>query len=179
MALTVYWIAPTDKTSADKRIVEECMKSGWCEVNEELIWDLGERTVLRVAEPVMGKSSTTTQVTWNTKLAYPTSWAVRINCNDHTGKLQVINVATFNFDSFVELLCSTAFHKWKYTDIKRILLKQALQNSGDVSVSMDRFEEISPFHINNDDAILSELMNAKVRRDLVTLRNVKKERNEK
>jgi len=44
---------------------------------------------------------------------------------------------------------------------------------------MDRFEEISPFHINNDDAILSELMNAKVRRDLVTLRNVKKERNEK
>jgi len=111
VALTVYWIAPTDKTSADKRIVEECMKSGRCEVNEDSIWDLGARTVLVVAEPLMGKSSTTTQVEWNIKLADPTSWAVRINCNDHTGKLQVINVATFNFDSFVELLCSTAFHK--------------------------------------------------------------------
>jgi hypothetical protein len=59
---------------------------------------LDERKVLVVAEPGMGKSSTTTQVAWDTKLADPTSWVVRINWNDHTRELQKINTAQFNFD---------------------------------------------------------------------------------
>jgi hypothetical protein len=45
-----------DKIHADKR------KGGGCEVNKDWIWDTVERTVLVVAEPGMGKSSTTTQV---------------------------------------------------------------------------------------------------------------------
>ena len=64
--------------------------SGVCEVNGDWIYDLGERAVLVDAKPGMGKSSTTTHVTWHTKLADPTSWVVRINWNDHTGKLQEI-----------------------------------------------------------------------------------------
>jgi len=52
--------------------------------NEERIWDLDEKTVLVVAEPGMGKSSTTRRVAWHRKLADPTSWVVRINWNDHT-----------------------------------------------------------------------------------------------
>jgi hypothetical protein len=36
--------------------VDKRIKSGSCEVNEDSIWDLSERTVLVVAEPGMGKS---------------------------------------------------------------------------------------------------------------------------
>ena len=167
------------KTRADKRIITEWMKSGRCEVNEEAFWDLGERTVLVVAEPGMGKSSTTTQVAQNTKLADPTSWVVHIKWNDHTTKLQDIKTATFNFDSLVEFLCSAAFPKSKYTDINRILLKQALQNSGNVTVLMDGFDEISPTHADKSAVILSELMKTKVGRVWVTSRPVEKERLEK
>ena len=52
----------TVKPGIDKRILKKYMKSGSCEVNENLIWDLCERAVLLVAEPGMGKSSTTTNV---------------------------------------------------------------------------------------------------------------------
>jgi hypothetical protein len=82
-----------------------------CEVNEDSIWDLAERTVLYVVEPGMGKSSTTTQVAWNTKLADPKSWVLRKTWNNHTGKLREINTAIFNYDTLVEFLCSAAFPK--------------------------------------------------------------------
>ena len=167
-----------EKTGVDKRIAKECMNSGSCEINEDSIWNLGEMSVLVIAEPGMGKSSTTTQVAWNTKLTDPTSWVVHINWNDHTRKLQEINTATFNFKSLVEFLCSAAFPESKYTDINRVLLKQALQKSGNVTVLMDGFDEFSPLHMHKD-VILSEIMKTKVGKDLVTLRNVEKERLEK
>jgi hypothetical protein len=157
-----------DKTHADKLIVAECMKSGTCEVNEESIWKLGERIVLVVDEPGMGKSSTTTQVAWNTKSADPTSWVVRINWNDHTRELEKIIPAGFNFDSLLEFLCSAAFPESKDTNINRILLKQALQDSGNVTVLMDGFDEISPFHADKSAATLFDLVKTKFRRDLVT-----------
>ena len=167
------------KTGTVKQIIRECKNKGTSEMTEDSIWDLGERTVLVVAEPGMGKSSTTTQVAWNTKLANPTSWVVRINWNDHTRELQEINTATFNLDSLVEFLCRTAFPESKYTDINRILLKQALQNSGNVTVLMDGFDEISPTHADKAAVILSELMKTKVERVWVTSRPVEKDRLEK
>ena len=160
----------------DKESVKESMKRRSCEVEEDSIWDLGERIVLVAAEPGMGKSRTTTKVAWNTKLADPTSWVVRINWNDHTEKLQEINAATFNFDFLVEFLCSAAFPKSKYTDINRILLKQALQKSGNVTVLMEGFDEVSPTHA---DKFLSELMKTNLGRVWVTSRPVAKERLER
>ena len=132
--------------------------------------------MLVVAEPGMGKSSTTTQVAWNTKERDPRSWVVRINWNDHTRKLQEIHAATFNFDSLVKFLCSTAFPESKYTDINRNLLKQALQNSGNITVLMDGFDEICPTHMHKAAVTVSELMNTKVERVWVTSRPVQKER---
>jgi len=57
----------TERTRLDKMCVEKYMRRGTCEVSEDAVWDLGERTVLVVAEPGMEKSSTTTQVAWITK----------------------------------------------------------------------------------------------------------------
>jgi ankyrin repeat protein len=148
-------------------------------INEEVIWKQNGRTVLVVDEPGMGKSCTTTQVTWHTKLADRTSWVVRINWNDHTSKLQEINTETFNFDSLVEFLCSAAFNESKYTAISSSLLKHALQNSGNVTVLMDGFDEISPIHADKAAAILFELMKTKVEKVWVTSRPVQKERLEK
>jgi hypothetical protein len=166
----------TEKSRAGKRIIAQCMKSDSCEVNKESIWDLGERTVLVVAEPGMGKSSTTTQVAWHTKLADPTSWVVSINLNDHARKLQEINSATFNLDTLVKFLCCAAFPDSKYTDINSSLLKQALQSSGNVTVLMDEFDEISPTYADKAAAILSELTKTKVGRLWVTSRPVEKVR---
>ena len=160
----------------DKSILRKCMKNGKSEVNEKSIWDLGERTVLVVAEPGMGKSSTTTQVAWHTKLADPTSWVVRINWNDHTRKLQEINTATFNFKSLVEFLCSAAFPESKYTDINRVLLKQALQNSENVTVLMDGFDEISPTHADKAGLILSALTSSKLGKIWVTSRPLQRKK---
>ena len=168
-----------ERAHGDKMNIRDFMKSGSCEVQEKSIWDLSERTVLVVAEPGMGKSSTTTQVAWHTKLADSTSWVVRINWNDHTRELQEINEATFNFDSLVEFLCSAAFPKSKYTDTERILLKQALQNSGNVKVLMDGFDEISPIHAHKVTVLYSELKKTLVKRIWVTSRPVQKERLEK
>ena len=165
-----------ERTRLDPRVVTEYMKNPKGGINEEVIWKLNERTVLVVDEPGMGKSSTTTQVAWNTKLADPTSWVVRINWNDHTRKLQEINEATFNFDFFVDFLCSAAILESKYTDINRNLLKQALQYSGNVTVLMDGFDEISPTHADKAAVILSEMMKTKVSRVWVTSRPVEKER---
>jgi hypothetical protein len=114
-----------------------------------------------VAEPGIRKSSTTTQVTWHTKLVDPTSWVVSKNWNDHTRKILKIDAATFNFDSFVEFLCSIAFSKSKYTDIDKRMLKQSLQNSGNITVLMDEFDEVSPTHADKAAVNLSELMKAK------------------
>ena len=116
---------------------------------------------------------------WNTILADPTSWVVRINWNDHTGKLQEINAATFNFDWPVEFLFSAAFTESKYTHINRSILKQVLQNSGNGTVLIDGFDEFSPLLMRKDVAILSEIMKTKFGRDSVTLLNVEKERLEK
>ena len=168
-----------NRTRGDKRIIKQFMKRGSSEVNEEAIWDLGERTVLVAVEPDKRKSSTTTQVACNEKLADPTSWVVPINWNDHTRKLQEIKVATFHFDSLVEFLCSAVFPESQYTDINRNLLKQALQNSGNVTVLMDGFDEISQMHAGKATAVLCELMKTEVGRVWVTSRPEKKEKLEK
>jgi hypothetical protein len=164
-----------EKTRADKRNLSEYMKKCNGGINEESIWDLGERTVLVIAEPGMGKSSTTTHVALHTKERDPTSWVVHINWNDHTGKLKDITAATFNFESLVEFLYSAAFTDSKYTDINRSLLKQALQSSGNVTVLMDGFDEISPEYADKAAVILSELMKTKVGKAWVTSRPVMKE----
>ena len=168
-----------ERTHGDKRIIEHFMKHGSHEVRENSIWALGERTVLVVADPGMGKSRTTTYVARHTKKRYPTSWVLRINWSDHTRKLQEMNAETFNFDSLVEFLYSAAIPESKYTDINRSLLKEALQSSGNVTVLMDGFDEISQFHIKKADAILSELMKTKVERVWVTTSPVQRERLEK
>jgi hypothetical protein len=113
-----------------------------------------------------------------TQLADPASWVVRVNWNDHTRKLENINAATFNFDSLVKFHCSAAFPLSKYAD-NRCLLKQALQYSGNVTLLMDGFDDLSPFHADKAAVILSELMKTKVMRIWVTSRPVQKERLEK
>jgi hypothetical protein len=158
------------RTRLDPRVVKEYMNNPEGGIDEKVIWKLEERTVLVVAEPGMGKSSTTTQVAWHTKSADPTSWVVRINWNDHCRKLQEINAETFNFNSLVEFLCSSAFSVSKYTDINRILLKQALQYSGNVTVFMDWFDELNPTHADKASAFLPKLMETKVKRVWVTSR---------
>jgi hypothetical protein len=169
----------TERKRLYKKRAKTYMKTGTCEVNEESIWDLDERTILVVAEPGMGKSSTTTQVARRTKERDPTSWVVRINWNDHTKKLNAINAAAFDFESLFEFLCSATFSESKFTDINRSLLKQALLSSGNVTVLMDGFDEISPTHADKAAVILSELLKTKVGRVWVTSRPVHKEGLEK
>jgi hypothetical protein len=169
----------TERTRLDLMCTKKYMRRGTCEVSEKAIWDLGERTVLAVAEPGMGKSSTTRQVAWHTKFAEPTSWVVRIKWNDHIWKLQEISAATFDFNALVEFLCSTTFPESKFKDLNMILLKQALQKSGHVAVLMDRFDEASPIHADKAAVFLSELMKTKVGRVWVTSHPVEKERLEK
>ena len=169
----------TERTRLNLMSTKKYMRRGTCEVSEKAIWDLGERNVLVVAEAGMGKTSTTTQVAWNTKERDPTSWVVRINWNVHCKKLQEINAETFNFNSLVEFLCSAAFTETIFTNIENSLLKQALQYSGNVTVLMDGFDEISPTHADKAAVILSELMKTNVRRVWVTSRPVQRERLEK
>jgi Cdc6-like AAA superfamily ATPase len=135
--------------------------------------------VLVVAEPGMGKSSTATQVAWNTKLADPASWVVHINCNDHTRKLQQINAITFRFSALVEFLCSAAFPESNFNYINRKLLKQALKKSGNITVLIDGFDKICSFRADKAAFILFELMKTKVRSVWVTSRPVHKEKLEK
>jgi len=59
------------------------------------------------------------------------------------------------------------------------MFKQALQYCRKVTVLMDGFDEICPFHINKAAGILFDLIWTKFRRVLVTLCNVEKERLEK
>jgi hypothetical protein len=174
----VNYIDP-ERTRGDKRIITEFMKNGSSEVSVESISNLSDRTVLVVDESGMGKSSTTTQVAWQTKLADPTSWVVRINWNDPTEELQKIDAKSLHLDSLVEFLCSAAFSESKYTDIIRNLLKQALQYSGNVTVIMDGFDEISPIYANKAAVILSELMKTKARRVWFTSCPKQRERLEK
>jgi ankyrin repeat protein len=168
------------KTRADKRIIAEYMKRfGSCEVNEESIWNLKERTVLVVADPGMGKSSTTTQVAWHTKLADPTSWVVRVNWNEHSRKLEKLSTEGFNVDRLVDFFSCVVFPESKYCKVNEILLKQAVQNSGNVTVLTDGYDEISPTYAEKAAVILSTLMETKVGRVWVTSRPVVREKLEK
>jgi len=169
-----------DKTRADEQIIEEYMKRcGSSEVNEESIWNLKERTVLVVADPGMGKSSTTTQVAWHTKLADPTSWVLRINWNEHSQKLEKLNTDGFNIDRLVDFFSCVLFPESKYCKVSEILLKQALKNSGNVTVLTDGYDEISPTYAEKAAVILSTLMKTKVGRLWVTSRPVVREKLEK
>jgi len=170
----------TDKTRADERIIEEYMKRcGSSDVNEDSIWNVKERTVLVVAEPGMGKSSTTTQVAWHTKLADPTSWVVRINWNEHSQKLEKLNTEGFNVDKLVDFFSCVVFPESKYCKVSEIMLKQALKNSGNVTVLTDGYDEISPTYAEKAAVILSTLMETKVGRVWVTSRPVVREKLEK
>jgi hypothetical protein len=169
----------TERTRLDKQRAIKYMERGTCEVSEESIWELKERIVLLVAEPGMGKSSTTTHVAWHTKKRDPTSWVVRINWKKPGIKLHEINAATFNLDSLVKFLCSAAFPDSKYTDINRSLLKQALQSSGNVTVLMDGFDELVATSSGKAAVILSGILNTKVARVWVTSRPVQRDRLEK
>ena len=169
-----------DKTRADNLIIEEYMKRcGSSEVKEESIWNLKERTVLVVADPGMGKSSTTTQVAWNTKLADPTSWVLRINWNEHSQKLEKLKTEGFNVDKLVDFFSCVVFAESKYCKVSEILLKQALKNSGNVTVLTDGYDEISPTYAEKAAIILSTLMEIKVGRVWVTSRPVVREKLEK
>jgi KaiC/GvpD/RAD55 family RecA-like ATPase len=148
-------------------------------VSEDAVWDLGERTVLVVAEPGMGKSSTTTEVAWNTKRRDPASWVVYINWNDHIWELQEMDAARFNFKFLVEFLCRAALPDSENANFDRILLKQALQKSGNVTVLMDGFDEIGPNNMHKATVILSEILKTKVGRIWVTSRPVQRARLEK
>jgi predicted NACHT family NTPase len=99
--------------------------------------------------------------------------------NDHTKKLKKINKKEIKLKSLVKFLCSAAFPNSKYADIERILLKHALQNSGNVTVLMDGFDEISPTHVDKAAVILSKLIKTNVPRIWVTSRPEHKERLEK
>jgi hypothetical protein len=169
----------TERTRLNLMRTKQYLRRGTCEVSEKAIWDLGERIVLVVAEPGMGKSSTTTQMAWHTKSAHSTSWVVCINWDVQCRRLQEINAETFNFNSLVEFLCSAAFSKSLFANIENFLLKQALWKSGNVTVLMDGFDKISPIHVHKAIVILSELMKTKVRRVWVTSCPVEKERLEK
>ena len=59
------------------------------------------------------------------------------------------------------------------------MLKQVLQNIGNVTVLMDGFDEISPTHADKAVVILSKLMKTKVGKVWVTSRPVQRERLEK
>jgi hypothetical protein len=131
--------------------------------------------VLVVAEPGMGKSSTTTEVAWITKERDPGSWVVRINWNDHLWKFRNMNSARFNFKFLVSFLRSATFPDSKNANFDRILLQQALQKSGNITVLMDGFDGISPIHMHKAAVILSELMKTKVGRIWVTSRPVQRE----
>jgi ankyrin repeat protein len=102
-----------------------------------------------------------------------------VNWNDHTRKLQEINVENFDFNSLVAFLYSASLPDSKYTDFNMSLLKQALQNSGNITVLMDGFDEITPIHTEKAAVILSELMKTKVGKVWVTSRPVHRERLEK
>jgi ankyrin repeat protein len=164
------------KTRLETQMVADFMKSfESCDVNEQSVWNLKEKAVLVVAEPGMGKSSTTTQVAWLTKQRDPTSWVVRVNWNEHSRKLEKINAENFNFDTLFEFFCSVVFPESKYLTLSEILLKQALQNSGNITVLTDGYDEISPAYAKKAAVILSELMKTKVWRVWVTSRPVVRE----
>jgi hypothetical protein len=93
----------------------------------------------------------------------PKSW------NELIRKLQEINAATFNFDSPFEFLCSAASTESKYIDINRNLFKQALRNSGNVTVLM------VGTNADKAAAILSEIMKIKMGKVWVTSRPVQTE----
>jgi hypothetical protein len=169
----------TERTRLDKTCIEKYMRRGTCEVSEDEVWDLGERTVLVVTEPGMGKSSTTKQVAWNTKQRDPVSWVVYINWNDHTCKLHNMDAARFDFKSLCKFLCRAAFGDSENTNFDRILLKQALQKSGNITVLMEGFDEICPIYMHEATVILSEILKTKVGRIWVASRPVQKERLEK
>jgi hypothetical protein len=94
-------------------------------------------------------------------------------------KLKEIDAETFNLDTLVEFFYSAAFPESKYADIDKDLLKQALLSSGNVTVLMDGFDEISPTYADKAAVILSELLKTTVGRVWVTSRPVEKERLEK
>jgi hypothetical protein len=95
---------------------------------------------------------------------------------DHTSKLQEINAESFKIDTLVKFLCSAAFPESKYEDLITILLKQALENSGNVAVLLDGIDEIIPIHGDKAIVFLSKLMKTKVKRVWITSRPVHRER---
>jgi ankyrin repeat protein len=102
-----------------------------------------------------------------------------VNWNDHTRKLQEINVENLDFNSLVAFLYSASLPESKYTDFNISLLKQALQKSGNITVLMDGFDEITPTHAEKAAVILSELRKTEVGKFWVTSRPVERERLEK
>jgi len=90
-----------------------------------------------------------------------------------------MDAAIFNFKFLVGFLCRAAFSDSENANFDRILLKQALQKSGNVTVLMDGFDEISPIHMHKATVILSEILKTKVGRIWVTSRPVQRVRLEK
>ena len=79
------------------------------------------------------------------------------------------------FYSLVQFFCSAVLPVSEYTVINRSLLRGSLQDSGNVTVLMEGFDEISQTHADKAAVILLELMKTEVERVWVTSRPVQKE----
>jgi predicted NACHT family NTPase len=100
--------------------------------------------MLLTAEPGMGKSTLLSYVEHEIKKCNPATWIVRLNLSEHTKTLKNTEFESEVIEKCKEFVWDAAHSpEQKALELEKELFRQALEETGNVAVILDGFDEIS------------------------------------
>jgi len=124
----------------------------------ESVMDQSDRTMLVVAEPGMGKSTFLSHMEYEIKKRKPAVWVLRINLNEHTQALENIEFEEECIDKCKMFLWKAARSPEQCAAelVEKIFL-QALEQTGNMVIILDGFDEISPYYTTKVNILIGEI----------------------
>jgi hypothetical protein len=162
----VHWIQVKDgefvwrDTNCGLDIIRKNIKDKKYEsFNDEQIIKCNDTTMLLAADPGMGKSTFLSNMEHEIKKLNPTKWVLRIDLGENTKTLKDTEFEREFIEKYKEFLW-TAAHSPEQNALVlvKVIFLQALEQTENVVVMLDGFDEVSPYYSRRVEMLIKEIM---------------------
>jgi hypothetical protein len=146
--------------NCDIHMIRKYIDNTKCEpYDERRITEHSDTAMLLTAEPGMGKSTFLSYVEHEIKKYNPSTWIVRINLNENTRTLKNTKFGNKFIEECKEFLCDAAHSpEQNALELEKELFRQSLEQTVNVAVILDGFDEISSEYGSKVMTLIKELM---------------------
>ena len=141
-------------------VIKYLQEKSLANFSSQEILALPQQVVLIVAEPGMGKSTEMSNIAHMIKKNDPSTWVITLDLIQHINLLS-------QGDDVLQLLQKVA---GLHTQFQRCLLQHHLDNTGNVVVILENYDEIIPNYLENGFNLFDKLSSYKIRKIFVTSR---------